>query len=455
MKDLRKNQKTLSELCRLAPLAGLAVGVGWLVVFICTQLWPMAIIMLLLGLAALPCWLIARRGRFSLGLMAAQFVCIAFTAVFALAFDIPNEAAPRTTHLFLLVIALVGYVNFQREHSKVQLGLIAAALLAFLVLSSTSLAVPLTPPASDAFHAAQAWINATLATALLCAGIGAMHVDFIHTIRNAAALRAALEHQQLELFYQPQVDVEGQLVGAEALLRWRHPKRGYVSPAEFIPLAESTGLMPGIGNWVIREACKTLARWQARSQTQALTLSINITAEQFALPGFVQQLLEATSQCNVPPASLKLELTESAFLTDIDSVIAKMHALQAAGFSLSLDDFGTGYSSLSYLRRLPLSQLKIDRSFVQGVDDTPRAAAIVRNIVQMGHDLSLDVLAEGVETEAQLRVMQSYGCKTFQGFLFAKPMPFDGFERYAAVELTKSAARPHQPALFDLALDGG
>lgn len=437
MKDLRKNQKTLSTLCRLGACAGLATGGAWLIVFVATQRWPMAIMLLLLWLATLPCWLIARRGRFSLGLMTAQIACITFTLAFSLAFDIPSEAAPRTTHLFLLVIALIGYANFQREHARMQLVLIAAALLTFVVLSCTPLALAITPPPSDAFHAARAWINATLATLMLSAGIGAMHVDFINTIRNAVALRVALEHRQLELFYQPQIDARGQLVGAEALLRWRHPKRGYVSPAEFIPLAESTGMMPSIGNWVIHEACATLARWQARPQTCALTLSINITAEQFALPGFVQQLLAATAQCGVAPALLKLELTESAFLTDINSVIAKMHALREAGFSISLDDFGTGYSSLSYLRQLPLTQLKIDRSFVQGVDDTPRAAAIVRNIVQMGHDLSLDVLAEGVETEAQLRVMQSYGCKAFQGYWFARPMPFDDFEHYVTAGLAK------------------
>lgn len=443
MKDLRKNRKVLSDLCRLASLAGLAAGVGWLAIFMFADQWLMATLMLLLGMAILPCWLAARSGHFALGLKGAQVICIPFTIVFALVFDIPSDSAPRTTHLFLLVIALVGYVNLQLEHSKAQLAILAAALLAFLALCSISLAFPVAAPPSHEFRVGRAWVNATLVTALLCCGIVAMHAELINAMRSAVELRAALDNRQFELFYQPQVDVEGRLLGAEALLRWRHPKRGYVSPAEFIPVAECSGVMPSLGNWVVREACQTLALWQDRPLTRELTLSINITAEQFALPGFVDQLLIATAQHNIQPASLKLELTESAFLVDIDSVIAKMHVLQTAGFAISLDDFGTGYSSLSHLRRLPLSQLKIDRSFVRGVDNNPRAAAIVRNIVQMGHDLSLDVLAEGVETEAQLHAMRSCGCSTFQGFWFARPMCLGDFEHYAAGCTTRGAVRAY------------
>lgn len=183
---------------------------------------------------------------------------------------------------------------------------------------------------------------------------------------KATELRSALSDSQFELFYRAQVRADGTLLGAEALLRWNHPKRGYIPPADFIALAQQTGFMPTIGAWVIAEACKTLARWQENPATQNLTLSINITADHFVDAGFSGQLLDAASSQGIKPQLLKLELTESVFLFDIEAAIAKMKLLDRSGFTISLDDFGTGYSSLSYLRQLPLKQIKIDRSFVTG-----------------------------------------------------------------------------------------
>ena len=223
-----------------------------------------------------------------------------------------------------------------------------------------------------------------------------MQAQFRSQTKNALELRTALSNGQFELFYQAQVRADGSVSGAEALLRWNHPKRGKISPAEFIPLAQRTGFMPTIGEWVIVEACKTLARWQENASTRHLTLSINITADHFVDTGFAAQLLEAVSSNAIDARLLKLELTESVFLSDIDAAIAKMKLLHRAGFAIALDDFGTGYSSLSYLRQLPLKQLKIDRSFVKGVSENGRLSAITKNIVRMGHDLSLEVLAEGV-----------------------------------------------------------
>lgn len=432
MKDLIKNKRTLAELCQFASLAGLVLGTGWLIVYITMQQWSMSLALTLLGVLAFPCWLVARYLCLSVGLLGAQIACTAFIVFFALSFDVPNERVPRTTHLYLLVIALIGYVNLQIQSSKTQLGVLVVTLLAFTFFCSSSMAFPLEPALPEAFLVARAWINSACATLVLCGGLYVMHIEIANSVGSAAELRTALDNQDFELFYQPQVNAQGQVLGAEALLRWKHLKRGYVVPAEFIPVAQKSGLMPGLGSWVIREACRTLAAWQAHADTSHLTLSINVAAEQFAMPGLVEELLEATAREKILPAALKLELTESAFLSDIDRVIDKMHKLIEAGFSIALDDFGTGYSSLSYLRQLPLSQLKIDRSFVSGIDENPRAATLTRNIVQIGHDLSLEVLAEGVENHAQWVAMQSFGCTLFQGFLFAKPMPLDDFLNFVA-----------------------
>ncbi|MFC5301429.1 EAL domain-containing protein [Azospira restricta] len=236
-------------------------------------------------------------------------------------------------------------------------------------------------------------------------------------------LREALKAQQFVLHYQPQVDGEGRITGAEALLRWQHPQRGLVPPAEFIPLAEETGLILPIGDWVLRTACARLAQWRARPDTAALTLAVNVSARQFRHPGFVYQVVSALGASGADPHRLKLELTESLLLDDIEGTVVKMTALKAAGVSFSLDDFGTGYSSLSYLKRLPLDQLKIDRSFVRDVLTDPNDAAIARTIVALGQSLGLTVIAEGVETEEQRAFLAAHNCHAYQGYLFGRPEP--------------------------------
>ena len=238
-------------LCKLSAIIGLAIGLGWAVIFAATRHWHQAASLALLGVAVLPCWLITRRGHFSLGLQLKQLACMISVIAFSLVLDTPTEAIPRTTHLFLLVIALVGYMNLQRGPSLSQRALIAICLAAFLVMSATTPIYPFPEPVQDQLHAARAWVNALLVRSLFCGGILAMSAEFTKT-QAARELGAALWADQFELFYQPQVDAQGRLVGAEALLRWNHPKRGQVSPAEFIPMAEASGFMPRLGNWVIQ-----------------------------------------------------------------------------------------------------------------------------------------------------------------------------------------------------------
>ena len=238
-----------------------------------------------------------------------------------------------------------------------------------------------------------------------------------------AELRDALTQDQMRLHYQPIVQMDGQVSGAEALVRWQHPERGMVLPGEFIGLAESTRLIIPLGRWVLHTACLQLRGWQSDPVMATLTLAVNVSAQQFKDPDFVSHVTQALEQTGANPRQLKLELTESLLAHSVEDVIEKMTALRALGIAFSLDDFGTGYSSLSYLKRLPLTQLKIDQSFVRDVLDDPNDAAIARTIVALGGTLGLSVIAEGVETPGQHQFLREIGCNAFQGYLFGRPMP--------------------------------
>jgi diguanylate cyclase (GGDEF)-like protein/PAS domain S-box-containing protein len=240
-------------------------------------------------------------------------------------------------------------------------------------------------------------------------------------------LRKAIDKKQFALYYQIQVDNVGQYLGAEALIRWIDPERGLVSPAQFIPLAEETGLILPIGNWVLNAACAQIKDWQKNDLTRDLTLSINVSAKQFRQPDFVGQVKSAIERHAIDPMQLKLELTESLLHENLEETINAMSALGELGVQFSLDDFGTGYSSLQYLKKLPLYQLKIDQSFVRDIVTDSHDRSIVRTIIAMAQSLYLNVIAEGVETEQQKELLLSHGCKRYQGYLFGKPMPIKEF----------------------------
>ncbi|PXX37755.1 EAL domain-containing protein [Undibacterium pigrum] len=249
-------------------------------------------------------------------------------------------------------------------------------------------------------------------------------------------LREALRDQQLRLHYQAQVGRHGELVGAEALVRWQHPQRGMISPAEFIPLAEASGLILPLGQWVLRTACLQLLSWANDSHSAQLTIAVNVSARQFRQADIVEQILGILQETGAKPELLKLELTESLLVDDVEDTIKKMERLKAAGLCFSLDDFGTGYSSLTYLKRLPLDQLKIDQSFVRDVLTDPNDAAIARTIVALSQSMGLSVIAEGVESAEQRDYLASQGCHAYQGYYFGRPMPIADFE----------LARQHMPA---------
>jgi diguanylate cyclase (GGDEF)-like protein len=254
-----------------------------------------------------------------------------------------------------------------------------------------------------------------------------------------ADMRLALKANEFVLFYQPQVDASG-LIGAEALIRWKHPRRGLLAPGEFIPLAEETGLILPLGDWVLEAACMQIALWADRKEAADLTIAVNISARQFRQPGFVDRVLEVLKSTGAQARNLKLELTESMLVDNIEDVIAKMNEFKSHGIGFSLDDFGTGYSSLAYLKRLPLDQLKIDRSFVRDILDDAGSRAIAQSVVSLGHAFGLTVIAEGVETGAQRDFLNNLGCHSFQGYFFGRPLPFEEFQKLFPRLVTNVAA---------------
>ena len=241
-------------------------------------------------------------------------------------------------------------------------------------------------------------------------------------------LRHAICDGHLRLHYQAQVDGNGLVTGAEVLVRWQHVQRGLVYPDDFIPFAEETGLILSLGHWVLATACKQLAAWAADRQTAHLELAVNVSGHQLRQTDFVERVLFLLTSTGADPRKLKLELTESLLMGDVEDAIAKMSALKAQGVGFALDDFGTGYSSLAYLKRLPLKCLKIDRSFVTDVLTDPNAAAIAKTIVTLAQSLGLAVIAEGVETEAQRNFLAQHGCHAYQGYYFSRPLPLEQFE---------------------------
>ncbi|XDF34101.1 EAL domain-containing protein [Paracidovorax avenae] len=261
-----------------------------------------------------------------------------------------------------------------------------------------------------------------------------MQVVISQRARLEADLQAAIAAQEFVLYYQPQVSRKGEVIGAEGLLRWKHPERGLIAPGEFIAVAEESELIVPIGQWVLRTACAQLAAWSSDPRLSNLHIAVNVSARQFRHPDFVASVVEALQHAGVKPHLLELELTESLVLDNVDDSVAKMHLLRTKGVRFSVDDFGTGYSSLAYLTRLPLHQLKIDQSFVRNLGKRPTDDVIVQTIIGMARNLDLEVIAEGVETQEQRDFLDRHGCDLYQGYLFARPMPAQDFLiRYGAV----------------------
>ena len=262
------------------------------------------------------------------------------------------------------------------------------------------------------------------------------HADMEARIALEADLRLALSGNQFRLYYQIQVDNTGKILGAEVLIRWQHPERGLVPPIQFIPLTEDSGLIIPIGLWVLETACAQIKRWELDTNNRHLQLAVNVSALQFRQPDFVEQVCMILEKTAIKPGSLKLELTESLVLQDVNGTITKIQLLKKMGVHFSMDDFGTGYSSLAYLSKLPLDQLKIDQSFVNNIGVKASDAVIVQTIIGMAKNLDMEVIAEGVETEQQRNFLERNGCTHYQGYLFGKPVPLEEFEQVLSQSLS-------------------
>jgi len=257
-----------------------------------------------------------------------------------------------------------------------------------------------------------------------------LNTDSLHYLNIAYGLREALAHHQFELHYQPQISLKNaQVIGAEALIRWHHPQNGMQPPAQFISIAEQTGLIVEMGEWIIEEACRQGMQWQ-KNGLPPLSVAVNVSAVQFRRGNLDKVIIKALEKTGLNPQLLELELTESILLEDIGHLLAQLDGLKKLGVKLAIDDFGTGYSSLAYLKKFNIDRLKIDQSFVRDINTDPNDAAIVRAIVQMAHTLNLDVIAEGVEDEAILKHLRDCGCDEVQGYLFSKPLPAETFETF-------------------------
>lgn len=394
--------------------------------------WPVVGLDLATMALSVACFVLVRRNRLREASFLYVFVIYALIALSAVFIDLPTSHVPRSVHLFLPGLAVCACLLFLQERAWIRYGIPVVCLLTFALLNVPSdRVVAAGHELPDTLRVVGVWVNEAFALICLFGSVIVIQADVAERNGMEQELRNALIRGELLLHYQPQIGEGGELIGAEALVRWKHPVRGLVPPNDFIPSAEACGLMPALGDWVMRAACLQLVRWQAHSATCALTLAVNVSASQFAEPNFVEGVLEVLRDTGASPALRKLELTESALAEDIDDVVAEMWCLKAHGVRFSLDDFGTGFSSLSYLQKLPLDQLKIDQSFVRNLQRSDEDESIAKAVVALGNSLGLDVIAEGVETVEHRDLLAEIGCMTYQGYFFSKPLPIAQFESFA------------------------
>lgn len=409
-----------------------AITAGWGLFFIRIGYWLVAVMdagTLAVGLTVI--WLVRHDRPRTAAFLLLPVLFVNFV-VMAAVFDIPTAEVPRSSHIYLLALAIASYMVLQHERPWLRHSAPLLCLLSFLVLASSpdGIATPYAMP--DSVRAGGTWVNNFLALFCIAVLLVIMQADVTLRTSLETDLQKALQEQQFLLHYQPQVDQDGRVTGAEALVRWQHPVRGMVPPSAFIALAEQTGQILPLGLWVLETACLQLRHWATHPTLAQINLSVNVSAHQFRQAHFVEQVLTTLQRTGIDPHRLKLELTESMLVKDMGDLITKMTTLKAHGVGFSLDDFGTGYSSLSYLRRMPLDQLKIDQSFVRDVLSDPHGAAIAQTVIALGQSLKLTVIAEGVENEGQRAFLAQVGCHAFQGYLFSRPLAIDAFNALVA-----------------------
>ena len=351
--------------------------------------------------------------------------CALGVAVNAWWADLPQAGAPRTLHLYLIPLLLLARFWLSREARLLRTATSAGLLLLLGLLCALEnpFAQPLILPAEE--HRRLAWAVPVVSALLFALMSRLQELDLHDQLRLELDLAAALAEDALSLHFQPQCDATGRPFGAEALVRWQHPQLGAVSPARFVALAERSGLILALGEQVARKACAFAARCQQQPGLQGLSIAINVSAAQFQDEPAFERLLQTVQAARLPSGSIKFELTESLIVQDQASLRTRLARCQAAGIRTALDDFGTGHASLASLRGLPFDQLKIDQGFVKNLGRHARAEALAQSVIQLGRELGLEVVAEGVETAEHLALLQGMGCSRFQGYWFARPLPED------------------------------
>jgi EAL domain-containing protein (putative c-di-GMP-specific phosphodiesterase class I) len=414
------------------------LGIGWALFFVGKGAWPIvAVDVALVAVGVLIGALTRfRRTRAAFFLLTGTIWLV--ICGISLILDVPSVQAPRSTHLFLLLLAVISLLFLRDDRAVLRLGITGICLVTFVVLASTTWSLTPDYVLPDSLRIWGSWVNSGSSAIGIYVVLHVMVADFAEQSSLEADLERGLAHGEFFLVYQPQVTSAGQVTGSEALLRWRHPKLGMVPPEHFIALAERTGQILPLGSWVLEVACTQLKSWSAMAGMQVLTLSVNVSVHQFCQPDFVAHVADALQRTGAQAHLLKLELTESSLVDDMEDVITKMQQLKLLGVGFSLDDFGTGYSSLNYLKRLPLDQLKIDQSFVRDILTDSNDAAIARMIIGLGDSLQFTVIAEGVETPGQREFLIRHGCHRFQGYLFSKPISPEAYEQFVRATAERS-----------------
>lgn len=424
-----KPEFRLNRMLYICCLVLICIDIPWGIYNIFNGQWDQVVIRFLLITVGGVSFALLRIGKVlhaSIVLATLSFIVFSLLSIY----DLPTEHMQRTVHIFFLLIGIASFIGFKDEHYALSYAFPMICFIAFGFFGSSRWGMDIPYALNANERVIGAWLNNIIALTMIFVLFHVMQSSVKQANAMEVELRRALSHNQFKLYYQPQSGEEGQVIGAEALIRWHHPTNGQITPDEFIPLAEQMGIIRQMGHWVLGTACAQLVKWSQKPETATLSLSINVSAEEFKQDDYVAQVLSVLQRSGAQPSLLKLELTESMLVNDVDDIITKMTALKAAGVRISLDDFGTGYSSLTYLKKLPLDQLKVDQSFIHEMLSSTQDEAIVRTVVSLAQHMALDVIAEGVETEEQRQFLESIGCFTIQGYLLSRPLNIHDFNQF-------------------------
>lgn len=411
----------------LASMVMVLMGLLWGLFFSSRGYWAIVIMDITIILAGLAVFALTLRNRARAANLILFSALILIVVASTLLLDPPTLVAPRATHLYLLPVAVGALMAFRDEPLALRYGISLFSLLLFVALAASNWRPTDLYALPDDVRLIGSWLQGLVAMTLFFVLLHILQTDTAERSELDRDLRAAVREQQFVLYYQPQLDDSGRVTGAELLIRWQHPQRGLLAPGEFIDHAEHTGLIIPIGQWVLEQTAARLRQWKDDPLFGDLTLAVNISQKQFGQASFVAEILGLIERHGIDAQHLELELTETLIVRDMEDLTRKMTALVEQGVRFSLDDFGTGFSSLSHLKRLPLSKLKIDRSFICDVLSDANSETIVRTVIALGQSMGMTVIAEGVETEAQRSFLADNGCLCYQGYLFGRPMPVADF----------------------------